>query len=60
MICRKCHKYKAEELFNDDQRGNKRKDCKKCQSSYNAQYYLRNNEKIKSKQENRHIHWFLH
>ena len=51
MICRKCHNDKPEEMFNDDQRGNKRSDCTDCQSDYNAQYYLRNKEKIKSQQE---------
>ena len=44
MICTKCHTDKLEEQFNDDQHGNKRKDCKECQSAYNAAYYIKNRE----------------
>lgn len=37
--------------FNDDQSLNKRKDCKLCQSAYNAAYYQKNREKKLKYQE---------
>lgn len=51
MICIRCNKDKPEEEFNDDQNLKKRRDCKTCQSAYNAFYYAKNRERIKKNQE---------
>lgn len=57
MICRKCQKDKPLEEFNDDQHLNKRKDCKLCQSKYNAAYYKKNRQKVLDYQANYRLNY---